>query len=364
MLTYNLTQRGGAPKYDYLYRLIRQDIVTGALAPGERLPSKRALAEHLGVSVVTVEGAYDRLVDEGYLQAKPRSGYFVNALDLPAGADAQRAAALPLPEPQFDDSAAAGFPITPLAQIMREVITTQSAALVQAPPHMGCAVLRNAIADYLLRYRGMYVRPEQVVIGAGAEYLYGMIVQLFGRSVVYGLEQPSYEKIRAVYEAHGASCEFLQLGSDGITDEALAASHAQVLHVTPFHSYPTGATAPAAKRYAYLAWAAERGAWLVEDDFDSEFALGRTPVETLYAMDQSDSVLYLNTFSKSLSPSMRVGYLVLPERLLEQYEQRLGFYNCPVPVFDQYVLAEFISRGHFERHLNRIRRRLRQDSQH
>ncbi len=358
MLTYNMELRGSAPKYDYLYQQIRADILAGRLAPGQRLPSKRSLAEHLGVSIVTVEGAYERLADEGYLYSRERSGFFVAQLELPGRAVPAAAPATPLPEPAV--AAPTGyFPYSAMARIMREVLSAHPGVLEQRPDRMGCSVLRNAIAGYLSRYRGMTVRPEQIVIGAGAEYLYGLIVQLFGRDVVYGLEEPSYEKIRAVYCAHGARCEFLPLGTDGIGDEALARSHAQVLHVTPFHSYPTGASAPAARRYAYLSWAHARGAWLVEDDFDSEFSLGRRPLETLYAMDAAGAVIYLNTFSKSLSPALRVGYMILPERLLPRYEAALGFCSCPVPVFEQYVLAEFINGGHFERHLNRIRRRLR-----
>jgi GntR family transcriptional regulator / MocR family aminotransferase len=360
MLTYLLDSHAATPKYDQLYGFIRADILSGALAPGARMPSKRSLAEHLGVSVVTVETAYGRLVDEGYLLPRPRSGFFVCALGHPS-APAPSARALPRPEPEPPAPEIRGeFPLSTLARLYRQTLSARPGVLLETPPRMGCAVLRNALSGYLARYRGMTVRPEQIVVGAGAEYLYGLIVQLFGRDIVYGLEDPSYEKIRAVYRAHGATCEFLPIGPDGITDESLAKSRARVLHVTPFHSYPTGASAPAARRYAYLSWARERDAWLIEDDFDSEFSLGRKPLETLYAMAGGQSVVYLNTFSKSLSPALRVGYMVLPEALLDQFQRALGFYSCPVPVLDQYVLAEFISGGGFERHLNRVRRRLRQ----
>ena len=361
MLTYQFDPSAGIPKYDQLYSAVRADIVRGALAPGERMPSKRSLAEHLGVSVVTVETAYGRLADEGYLISRPRSGFFVCALELPRQAERTSAPALPRPEPEPPAPEIDGdFPHATLARIYRQMLSARPGLLQEAPPRMGCAVLRNALSGYLSRYRGMTVRPEQIVIGAGAEYLYGLIVQLFGRGIVYGLEDPSYEKIRDVYRAHGATCEFLPIGPDGITDASLEKSRARVLHVTPFHSYPTGASAPAARRYAYLAWARERSAWLVEDDFDSEFSLGRKPLQTLYAMDGGQSVVYLNTFSKSLSPALRVGYMVLPDSLVGRFEKTLGFYTCPVPVLSQYVLAEFIARGSFERHLNRVRRRLRQ----
>ena len=205
----------------------------------------------------------------------------------------------------------------------------------------------------------MKISPENIVIGSGAEYLYGMIVQLLGRDTVYGLESPSYEKIRLVYESNGAVCEMLRLDTWGIATESLNNTSAKVIHVTPYRSYPTGITAPASKRFEYLAWAKNTGGIIVEDDFSSEFAVNSKPVETIFSMDKNESVIYINTFSKSLTPSIRMGYMILPDRLNEEYEKKLGFYSCTVPVFDQYVLAEFINNGSFERHLNRRRRKLR-----
>ena len=239
---------------------------------------------------------------------------------------------------------------------MREVIADCGTKLLEKPPHYGCAELRNAIADYLLRYRGMLAQPDCIVVGSGAEYLYGLIVQLLGRERIYGLEDPGYEKVRQVYAANGAVCELLPMSDDGIDAGALAQARASVLHITPFHSFPTGITTSAAKRSEYLAWAAARGAILVEDDFDSEFSENKKPLQTLYSMDRRGCVIYVNTFSHSLAPSMRMGYMVLPESLMALYREKLGFYSCSVPLFDQYVLARFISQGYFERHLNRLRR--------
>ena len=202
----------------------------------------------------------------------------------------------------------------------------------------------------------MLAQPDCIIIGSGAEYLYGLIVQLLGRERIYGLEDPGYEKIRQVYAANGAVCDLLPMSEDGIRTGALQKTNASVLHITPFHSFPTGITTSAAKRSAYLAWAAERNAILIEDDFASEFSENKKPLQTLYSMDRRGCVIYVNTFSHSLAPSMRMGYMVLPERLMERYRQMLGFYSCSVPLFDQYVLARFISQGYFERHLNRLRR--------
>ena len=225
-------------------------------------------------------------------------------------------------------------------------------------PTTACAALRNAIAQYLLRYRGMVAQPEQIVVGSGAEYLYGLLVQLLGRDKIFGLENPSYEKIQAVYESHGARCRLLEMDELGVSPAALGETDADVLHVTPTHSFPSDRTAPVSRRLAYLRWAEARGGVIIEDDFASEFARRSKPMETLFQLDRAERVIYLNTFSKSLAPSMRIGYMVLPEHLMAEYRRKLGFYSCTVPVFDQYVLAEFIDGGHFERHLRRMRRRL------
>ena len=363
MLTYNMDARCGMTKYDYLYQKIKADILSGTGRPGERLPSKRSLAEHLGVSVVTVDTAYQQLVEEGYLYARERSGYYAHQMErLQSGGKAICGRiSLIKEEPGADcGKKEPVFQYASMLKIMREVIAQCGERLLEKPPHFGCAELRNAIAEFLLHYRGMVAQPDQIVIGSGSEYLYGSVVQLLGRDRIYGLEYPSYEKIRQVYEANGAVCELLALDHTGIATESLEAAKASVLHITPFHSYPSGISASASKRYEYLTWAAKRGAIIVEDDFDSEFSLNKKPIETVYAMDGgTGSVIYINTFSHSLAPSMRIGYMILPQRLMSLYKQKLGFYACSVPLFDQYVLARFIAEGHFERHLNRVRRQLR-----
>ena len=360
MLTYDLDKRGREPLYYALYRAVREDIAAGALAAGEKLPSKRALAERLGVSVVTVQTAYQMLVDEGYAVSRERSGYFVQKLGAPAASPAESREPLRLLEPERAESQT-DFPYSLWFRTLRRVIADQGSRLVARSPNEGCAVLRNAIARYLLRYRGMHAQPEQIVVGSGSEQLYGAVARTLGREKLYAIEWPSYGQIEAVYRGMGARVERLPIGPDGVDSAALAATEAEVLHVTPFHSWPTGATAPAAKRYEYLQWAARRpGRYLVEDDFDSEFYQAGRPLESLYSMDERGSVIYLNTFSRSLAPSMRMGYMILPPALIPLYRQRVGMYSCSVPVLEQYTLAAFMDQGHFERHLNRVRRRARE----
>ncbi|MBR7058877.1 MAG: PLP-dependent aminotransferase family protein [Stomatobaculum sp.] len=379
MITYRMEERGKKKKADYLYGEIKKEILGGTIRSGEKLPSKRSLAEHLGISTVTVETAYGMLQDEGYISSRDRSGFYVNPLRLPVKPEMESGERTETPgggklippgEEQSPRRIAAqtgetvapveDFPYTSLLRIVREVLNDYRDRLLLRPPNAGCMELRSAIAVHLNRYRGMQVRPEQVIVGSGSEYLYGLIAQLLGGETVFGLEEQSYEKIRLVYAAHGVSLELLPMDRYGISAAGLRDTLAGVLHVTPYHSYPTGITAPAVKRYEYISWAAERGAWLVEDDFESEFSVPRKPLETLYSMDRNSSVIYLNTFTKSLAPSMRAGYMVLPERLLPRYREKLGFYSCTVPSLDQYVLAEYISRGYFEKRLNHIRRKLRQ----
>ena len=346
-------------KYLSLYRRLKDDILRGVHAPGSRLPSKRALAERYGVSVITVEYAYRQLIDEGYVYTRERSGYFVQPIaGLRPSSGANRAPLCLLPEEDDVDTDGTAFPYSLWFRILRRVMADYGERLVARSPDKGCARLRNAIAAYLLRSRGMFAQPEQIIVGSGSEQLYASVARVLGEGRIYGIEFPSYEKIEAVYAGAGAAVERLPLAPDGIDSGSLAASRADVLHVTPFHSYPSGATAPAAKRYEYLAWAAGRNRWIIEDDFDSEFFLSGTPPETLWSMDKDGCVIYINTFSKSLSPSMRMGYMILPGKLLPQYDERLGGFSCTVPLLEQYALAEFIDGGYFEQHLSRRRKRL------
>ena len=365
MLTYFLNARSKESKYRFLYNAIRSDILAKKLLPGERLPSKRALAEHLGLSLSTVGSAYAALLDEGYLEVKARSGFFVSALTLPENGNANRT-----DKADFQPANAAEAARTPKGSDGNADANAEAAISETEPsaPHSSLGELAadfpftpfsHIVRDVLLRYRGMQADPAQIVIGSGTEYLYGLVAQLLPRAALYGIEAQSYEKIRLVYSAYARPYELLPLDAYGVSAEGLAASRASLLHVTPYQSYPSGVTATAAKRFEYLRWAKERAAFLVEDDYASEFSLQKKPLETIYAMDSNDSVIYLNTFTKTLAPSMRVAYMVLPKRLLESYRERLGFYACTVPALDQYVLAEYIDRGYLERRLNQLRRKLR-----
>ncbi len=357
-MKYSVRKGTGRSAYLQLYDQLRQDMASGLLPPGSRLPSKRLMAAELGISLVTVEHAYALLADEGYVETRPRSGTYV-CFGAPSFSGPVRPRAAlgdmraALTEPMED------FPFSVLARCMRRVLTDYDRRILIKSPNCGCPELRQAIAGYLARSRGLAVDPEQIIIGSGAEYLYGLVVQLLGRDRVFALEDPSYEKIRRVYEANGARCLMLRLGEDGILSSELEACSAGALHVTPFHSYPSGITATAAKRHEYAAWAQARGSVIIEDDYDSEFASLSRQAEPIFSI-APQRVIYVNSFSKILAPSMRTGFMVLPEGLLAEYRRKLDFYSCTVPVYDQYVLADFIDGGHLERYINRRRRQLRQ----
>lgn len=353
-------EKAGPPAYLQLYQQLRADILKCAYGHGARLPSKRLLAEELHTSLSTIEHAYALLCEEGYVEARERSGFYVSfrAAD---GFAASPSASPRTPLPAASSQPPQSFPFSVLARAMRSVLSNYQERIMIKSPNCGCDALRTAIAQYLSRSRGISAAPTQIVIGSGAEYLYGLIVEMLGRERIYALEDPSYEKIERVYRAAGANCDMLPLGADGIDSAALARTRASVLHITPYRSYPSGVSASASKRHEYVRWAVQADRFLVEDDFESEFSVAGKPEETLYAISGGKNVIYMNTFSRTISPSMRVGYMVLPALLRPIYEDRVGFYSCTVPSFEQFVLAELINNGDFERHINRIRRQKRRE---
>ena len=361
-MKYTIYPGAESPAYLQLYKQVREDIVQGIYPYNTKLPSKRMIADEVGVSTVTVEHAYALLADEGYIEARERSGYFVifRISDGFAGAAKTKEVAARQAKP-YESMAAYAFPFSTLAKTMRKVISDLGEGILDRSPSTGCTELREEISRYLARSRGITAHPDQIIIGSGSEYLYGLVVELLGREKRYAIEAPSYRKIEQVYAASDVQIEKLPLGLDGIETPALFACHADVLHISPYRSYPSGVTASASKRHEYLRWSGENGRYIVEDDFESEFSLSQKSEETLFSHTQYDNVIYMNSFSITVSPSLRVGYMILPEHLVPLFHQRLGFYTCTVPTYIQFVLAELISNGDFERHINRVRRAKRRE---
>ncbi|MCR4618014.1 MAG: PLP-dependent aminotransferase family protein [Lachnospiraceae bacterium] len=364
-MNYEISDKNPEPAYIQLYRQLVRDISEGVYTYGEKLPSKRIIAEETGVSVITVEHALTLLNEEGYVESRQRSGVFVTYKDDTDGIESREGDYSKFDFTAYEKSdvhlRVGDFPFSVLTKTMRKVILDYGEKLLVKSPNHGCPELREEICRYLARSRHLYIRPEQVIIGSGAEYLYGLIVQMFGTDKIYGLESPSYSKIYDVYNAMGAECDFLEMTPTGIDSAALNKTKAKILHITPFNSYPSGATADISKKREYLKWARENDGILIEDNYDSELTVSRKAEEPLYLMDSDSRVIYLNTFSRTVAPSMRIGYMVLPSNMLELFDEKLGFYSCTVPIFDQYVLALLLKNGDFERHINRVRRNRRKN---
>lgn len=420
MLTYSFSNKGELSMYEYLYRCIRSDIEAGVIAPGEKLPSKRSFARHLGVSLITVEGAYSQLIAEGYLRAEPRRGYFACDLNSSGVVSGRKPSLLGvgssslgttyptdgdlLPEEglaqAYASLAAAGrpregridaggqsatlasssggngfndeavfadftgssvplgmFPYAAWAKSLRDALTRESERmLVGETGFAGALRLRKAIADHLRGFRGMEVDPECIVVGAGSQVLYNWLVQLLGRNLHYGVEDPGYLRLSRIYEANNVELSHIPLDENGIDMASVVESSADVLHLMPSHQFPTGIVTSIGRRYELLGWAsAKDNRYLVEDDYDCEFRLTGRPIPSLQSIDATGKVIYANTFTKSLGPAFRIGYLVLPPELADRFRRELGFYSCTVSAIDQLALARFIESGDYERHVNRLR---------
>ncbi|WP_432630848.1 PLP-dependent aminotransferase family protein [Brotaphodocola sp.] len=365
MLIYDFQKREKEPLYEFLYRCIKEDILSGRLKAGTRLPSKRELARDNGISVRTVLGAYEQLIVEGYLTAKEKRGYFV------AEVEASPVRRSPVPEfpPMYQEDQwfvdftsntvmCEQFPFSTWRKVMREVLSNGGQELVRRADFIGVKELRQTIASYLYRTRGMEVSPECIVIGAGIEYLYERLIRILPRDAIYGMENPGYRKIPRIYEDAGLTWRCIGMDENGISMESLIASQADVIHVSPEHHYPLGTVTSATRRQELLNWAGEKAdRYIIEDDYDCEFRYRSRSIPALQSMDRRHRVIYMNTFSKTLAPSIRISYMILPEKLMARYIKTTNFYSNTVGSCEQYALARFIQQGYFERHISRLKKR-------
>ena len=349
---------GGGPLYRQLYAALRAEIAAQRLSAGEKLPGKRRLAADLGVSVNTVDAAYGMLAAEGYVEAHARSGFVVCRLDsLPAPAAPVPAPAEAPPAPFLYDCATASidttlFPYKTWRRIQQDVLA-RAPEFLNHGHRQGDEELREAVATHLREYRAVRCGAHQVVIGAGIEYLLGMLARLLCRET-FAVEDPGYARTARILHNNGVRAAFIPVDRRGMDTAALAASGARVAYVTPSHQFPTGVTMPVQRRYELLRWA-EDGRFLIEDDYDSEFRFDTRPLPSLQGMDGAGRVIYIGTFSKSVAPAIRIAYMVLPETLLGRWRDEFGFYSCTVSRFEQQTLARFLQGGHFARHLGRLR---------
>ena len=365
MLTY-VFDNSDTPLYEQVYKHIKSDIISGILSPGEKLPSKRSFARNNGISTITIQNAYDQLISEGYVFTVPKKGYYVANINemsrVPAGTSIKLDIKIPEKPAKFrfdlsnNKINSDNFPFSIWAKLLRETMSERSRELMEVSPTGGIYELRAAIADYLKSFRGMLVDPDQIVIGAGTEYLYGLLIQILGKNKKYCIENPGYKKLAQIYKQYHIECSFADIDDSGISVDSLHKSGADIAHISPNHHFPTGITMPANRRYEVLAWANEEaGRYIIEDDYDSEFRANGKPLPTLFSIDACEKVIYMNTFSKSLTPTIRISYMILPVHLANIFYSRLSFYSCTVSNFEQYTLASFIDRGYFEKHINRMR---------
>lgn len=365
MITLSLESNGKIPLYEQLYLHVRKEIENGNIKPGEKLPSKRGLASHLKISVVTVETAYAQLLSEGYIYSRPGSGFFAETIS--GKISAARKAEIFIPsrvkeeEYKYDfgtNRVDTGlFPFSAWAKLSREVLSAGGEELLCRCDVKGVYRLRESIASYLRSFRGMDVHPEQIIVGAGTEYLTGLVIQLLGRDKVYGVENPGYVKTHKIFKSNCISIEAIPVNEYGADPAAMEVAKADVVHITPSHQFPLGTIMPVTRRHEILNWAyGSPCRYIIEDDYDSDFYFSGRPVPSFQSMDTMGRVIYINTFTKSLAPSMRISYMVLPPELLEQFTKKLGFYACTVPVFEQLTLSEFMKRGYFDRHISRMKK--------
>lgn len=364
MLMFELDKDARTPLYEQLYEAIKMNIIDGSIPVHTKLPSKRKLADFLMLSQTTIELAYGQLLAEGYIMSKPRIGFFVEDIETLPYVDKTTALPdAPPAQPIYDIDFSPGhidttaFPFTTWRRYAKDVIDEQKQELLLSGAAQGEYALRVEIANYLYQSRGVHCSPAQIVIGSGTEQLIPMIMQILGNDNVYALENPGYQMTHHIIEQYGQRSVPINVDEDGLNVEMLKQTAANIAYATPSHQFPTGAILSAPRRIQLLQWAsAAPDRYIIEDDYDSEFRYIGKPIPSLQSMDRQDRVIYLSTFSKSLMPSLRIAYFVLPKKLLSRYHDLFTYYSCTVPRFEQIMLAQFMADGHFSKHLNRMRK--------
>ncbi len=365
ILIYDFNQREKQSKYEYLYQCLKADILNGNLAEGSKLPSKRELSEANHISIKTVMNAYEQLIMEGYIVSKERSGYFVVSNFTPQ----LRYQNIPVKPPKAEEEESwfanfcantavyEKFPFSMWTRVMRNVLADYQVNLMRRGEFLGSQELRLEIAKHLYHSRGIVVSSDCIVIGTGIEYLYSKLIELLPKDSIYGVENPGYRKIPHIYEEYGVQWTWSEMDEEGILMNSLQKSRASVLHVSPEHHYPLGTVMSAKRRQQLLKWLEmDNNRYIIEDDYDCEFRYRGRPISALYGLDHTQRVIYMNTFSKTLSPAIRISYMVLPEKLLNQYVSTANFFSNTSSNLEQYTLARFIKEGYFCRHLNRMRK--------
>lgn len=364
-LTFHINTENKIPIYHQLYAFIKAEIQTGKIPFHTKLPSKRKLSAYLKISQNTIQSAYDQLIQEGYIISEEKKGFFVSKIDNLQRLQIPAQNALPADQLEptrilydfsYNGVDQATFPFDIWRKLSKEVINEYDSELLQQSDSLGFHRLRKVIAGYLHQSRGVNCTENQVIISSGTEILFQSLFQLFDKECVYGIENPGYEKLSQLFTANRAKYESIDIDNQGMMPEEVYKSGADILCIAPAHQFPSGEIMPINRRIQLLNWANEaEGRYLVEDDYDSEFKYSGKPIPALQGLDENEKVIYMGSLSKSISPTLRVSYMVLPAHLIKKYREKLSYILCPVPVIEQKVLCSFIENGYFERHLNKMR---------
>lgn len=364
ILTINLNSNSNIPLYIQLYNFIKTEIQIGNMVSSSKLPSKRKLSKYLDISQNTVESAYEQLITEGYIISIPKKGYYVSELQGVININSEKESSNEKLRKkkqykyEFYSSRVdiESFPYTIWRKINKEIVTEENKELLQIGHSQGDRNLREAITNYLRFSRGVNSNIDNIIIGAGSEYLIQIIINILGRDKVFSVEEPGYYKIKKILKINGINPVAIPIDNQGIDIDRLRKSNSEVIHITPSHQFPTGIIMPINRRIQILNWANEDNKrYIIEDDYDSEFRFEGKPIPALQSLDNKGKVIYLGTFSKCFSPSERIAYMVLPDELMKIYKKDFSFLACTVSRTTQQALVRFIEEGHFERHLNKMR---------
>ncbi|MEG2258744.1 MAG: PLP-dependent aminotransferase family protein [Oscillospiraceae bacterium] len=362
ILTIRLSADKTQPLYQQLYKYISTRISDGEIKSGEKLPSKRALASHLAISLNTVDTAYQMLVAEGFAEARPKSGFYVCKIEtleqsiLSIRIYSEKKPSDPNCKFSFKTNSidTSLFPYKTWARIQRDILTSHPEFLNHGDRD-GDIELRRSIARYLHEYRGVVCSEDRIIVGAGIEYLVGLLANLFYPKC-FALENPGYKRVFNILKNNNIPVCFVPVDENGLVVSSLAESASDIVYVTPSHQFPTGATMPMSRRAELLSWANQSDErYIIEDDYDSEFRFDTKPIPALQGLDSGDKVIYISTFSRIIAPSIRIAYMVLPKSLTADYTRLFSSYSSTVSRFEQHTLCRFIDDGHFSRHLNRVR---------
>lgn len=365
-MTIVFNEENGEPLYFQLYQSIKLEIESGRISAGEKLPSKRKLATHLHISQTTVETAYEQLLAEGYIESIPRKGFYVKEIQYDLFESRKAVSNSKENKPKMSVKAQIidfshglialeAFPYSIWRKLSVESLYDEASSLFLNGERQGEVGLREELANYLYQSRGVKCGPEQIIIGAGTQYLISLLTMIIGRYSVFSMEDPGFHRTRETFKDQGVLLKSIPLDRDGIHIGKLYESKARVTYVTPSHQFPNGMVMPIQRRGELLQWAIDSNGYIIEDDYDGEFRYKGKPIPSLQGLDTSGHVVYLGTFSKSLIPSIRISYMVLPSSLLERYKMHFPIYKQTVSRLHQHTLEQFMKNGHWERHLNRMR---------